>query len=55
MTGNVAKVFTTDEEWTRVLLSVRAALRPGTHLVFETRKPERRARVQAHSEPTRGV
>lgn len=43
MTGNVAQVFTTDEEWTRVLLSIRAALRPGTHLVFETRKPERRA------------
>ncbi|MEV4732154.1 class I SAM-dependent methyltransferase [Saccharopolyspora sp. NPDC049426] len=42
MTGNVAQVFRTDEEWTRVLLSVRAALRPGTHFVFETRKPERR-------------
>lgn len=43
MTGNVAQVFSTDEEWTRVLLSVRAALRPGTHFAFETRKPERRA------------
>ncbi|WP_406692164.1 class I SAM-dependent methyltransferase [Saccharopolyspora sp. ID03-671] len=43
MTGNVAQLFTTDEEWTRVLLSVRAALRPGTHLVFESRKPARRA------------
>ncbi|MFD2419472.1 class I SAM-dependent methyltransferase [Amycolatopsis pigmentata] len=43
MTGNVAQVFLTDEDWTRTLRAIRAALRPGGHLVFETRRPERRA------------
>ncbi len=43
MTGNVAQVFLTDDDWTRVLRGIHAALRPGGHLVFETRRPERRA------------
>ena len=43
MTGNVAQVFVTDHEWTATLAGVRAALRPGGHLVFETRDPSRRA------------
>jgi len=43
MTGNVAQVFLTDDEWTRALRGIRAALRPGGYLVFETRRPERRA------------
>ena len=43
MTGNVAQVFLTDDEWTRNLQGIRGALRPGGHLVFETRRPERRA------------
>jgi SAM-dependent methyltransferase len=43
MTGNVAQVFLVDDEWERVLLAVRAALRPGGFLAFETRRPERRA------------
>jgi SAM-dependent methyltransferase len=43
MTGNVAQVLLTDEEWTRTLRRVHAALRPGGHLVFETRRPEYRA------------
>ena len=43
MTGNVAQVFLGDEDWARVLRSVGAALRPGGYLVFETRRPERRA------------
>jgi SAM-dependent methyltransferase len=42
MTGNVAQVFLTEEDWTRTLQSIRAALRPGGYLVFETRRPERR-------------
>jgi SAM-dependent methyltransferase len=41
MTGNVAQVFVDDGEWNRTLRSVRAALRQGGHLVFETRRPER--------------
>lgn len=43
MTGNVAQVFLTDDEWIETLESVRSALRPGGHLVFETRRPAARA------------
>lgn len=43
MTGNVAQVFRTDEDWTGTLRAIAAALRPGGHFVFETRRPERRA------------
>lgn len=43
MTGNVAQVFLTDEDWTQALQGIHAALRPGGYLVFETRRPERRA------------
>jgi SAM-dependent methyltransferase len=43
MTGNVAQVFLTDEEWGTVLAAARAALRPGGRLIFETRDPARRA------------
>ena len=39
MTGNVAQVFVTDEEWAATLRGVHAALRPGGRLVFETRDP----------------
>jgi SAM-dependent methyltransferase len=43
MTGNVAQVFVTDQEWAAVLHAVRQALRPGGRLVFETRDPARKA------------
>lgn len=43
MTGNVAQVFLTDEEWDATLRCVHAALRPGGRLVFETRDPAREA------------
>jgi SAM-dependent methyltransferase len=43
MTGNVAQVFLSDQEWAQVLRAIRAALRPGGYLVFETRRPARRA------------
>jgi SAM-dependent methyltransferase len=43
MTANVAQVFVTDEEWAATLRGVRAALRPGGHLAFETRVPQRQA------------
>jgi SAM-dependent methyltransferase len=43
MTGNVAQVFVTDDAWAQVLRAIGAALRPGGYLVFETRRPERRA------------
>jgi SAM-dependent methyltransferase len=43
MTGNVAQVFLTDADWGQALAGIHAALRPGGYLVFETRRPERRA------------
>lgn len=43
MTGNVAQVFLTDDDWATTLLAIRAALRPTGDLVFETRDPPRRA------------
>jgi SAM-dependent methyltransferase len=43
MTGNVAQVFLTDQEWESVLHHSYAALRPGGRLVFETRDPARKA------------
>ena len=43
MTANVAQVFLTDSEWASVLHAGWNALRPGGHLVFETRNPDRQA------------
>jgi hypothetical protein len=43
MTGNVAQVLLTDDEWGATLRSVRAALAPGGRLIFETRNPDRQA------------
>lgn len=43
MTGNVAQVFLSDTEWTATLNGIHDALRPGGHLVFESRDPARRA------------
>ena len=43
MTANVAQVFTTDEGWRAMLAAAYAVLRPGGHLVFETRDPGREA------------
>src|SRR5699024_10017959 len=43
MTANVAQVFTTDAACEATLTGIRRALRPGGHLVFETRIPEVRA------------
>jgi SAM-dependent methyltransferase len=40
MTGNVAQVFVSDEDWARTLEAVRACLRPSGWFVFETRRPE---------------
>jgi SAM-dependent methyltransferase len=43
MTGNAAQVFLTDREWLATLHSIGTALKAHGHLVFETRRPERRA------------
>jgi len=41
MTGNVAQVFLTDEDWASTLRAARSALLPGAWLVFEVRDPAR--------------
>jgi SAM-dependent methyltransferase len=51
MTGNVAQVFLTDDDWARVLRGVHDVLRPGGHLVFETRRPEFRAWEEWAADP----
>lgn len=43
MTGNVAQVFLSDEDWLTTLRRARGALRPGGRLVFEVRDPHREA------------
>jgi ubiquinone/menaquinone biosynthesis C-methylase UbiE len=43
MTGNVAQVFLTGQEWAVALRSAHQALRPGGRLVFESRDPARAA------------
>ncbi|MFA4841018.1 MAG: class I SAM-dependent methyltransferase [Agrococcus sp.] len=55
MTANVAQVFLDDLEWHAVLVAARRALRPGGTLVFESRRPERRAWEQWTREATRQV
>ena len=42
MTGNVAQVFVSDQDWSATLSAVRAVLRPGGWFVFESRRPEAR-------------
>ncbi|MEJ8651812.1 class I SAM-dependent methyltransferase [Streptomyces sp. MS1.AVA.3] len=43
MTANVAQAIVDPQAWRRTLKGAREALRPGGHLVFETRDPSRRA------------
>ncbi|ACQ82194.1 Methyltransferase type 12 [Beutenbergia cavernae DSM 12333] len=55
MTGNVAQVFLTEEEWAATLAGVRAALRPGGRFVFETRDPAKEAWRRWTREATHAV
>ena len=50
MTGNVAQVFLEDDDWAETLRAVHGAVRPGGHLVFETRRPEREAWLEWNRE-----
>ncbi|MFI8166624.1 class I SAM-dependent methyltransferase [Streptomyces sp. NPDC085931] len=43
MTANVAQEIVDPDTWRQTLRGAREALRPGGHLVFETRDPARRA------------
>ncbi len=55
MTANVAQAITDPGEWRGTLRGARAALRPGGHLVFETRVPSRRAWQEWNREASYGV
>jgi hypothetical protein len=55
MTGNVAQVFLTESEWARALQGIGAALRSRGYLVFETRRPGRRAWEEWAGPVTRDV
>jgi SAM-dependent methyltransferase len=39
MTGNVAQAIVDESDWDATLAGIHGALRPGSHLVFETRDP----------------
>ena len=43
MTGNVAQIFLTEDEWLNTLHAIRQSLVDGGYLIFETRKPEAKA------------
>jgi SAM-dependent methyltransferase len=53
MTGNVAQVFVSDDDWYRTLAAVHDCLHPGGWFVFETRRPEVRDWERWDSAPTR--
>jgi SAM-dependent methyltransferase len=53
MTGNVAQVFVSDDDWRSTLAGVRDCLRPGGWFVFETRRPEVRDWERWDLAPTR--
>jgi ubiquinone/menaquinone biosynthesis C-methylase UbiE len=55
MTGNAAQVLLTDEDWTNTLTGIHAALRPGGHFVFETRRPERKAWEDWATDPDHAI
>lgn len=55
MTANVAQVFLTDDAWAQTLGAIRAALRPGGHLAFETRVPADRGWQRWTPERTRAT
>ncbi len=52
MTGNVAQVFLTDDGWEANLKSIRKALNPKGHLVFEVRDPARKAWLEWNRKTT---
>jgi SAM-dependent methyltransferase len=52
MTGNVAQVFITDDEWASTLGAVRKALRAGGRFAFESRDPTKKAWLEWNRENT---
>ncbi|MGW3345603.1 class I SAM-dependent methyltransferase [Nonomuraea rubra] len=52
ITGNAAQAIVEPDDWQATLAAVHAALRPGGHLVFETRDPARKAWLGWNREQT---
>jgi SAM-dependent methyltransferase len=52
MTGNVAQVFVSDQDWHQTIEAVHGSLRPGGWFAFETRRPEARAWEEWDLSPT---
>jgi len=52
MTGNVAQVFLTGQEWAATLRAFHQALRPGGRLVFESRDPAKKAWLEWNRDQT---
>jgi SAM-dependent methyltransferase len=52
MTGNVAQVFVSGQEWAAALRAARRCLRPGGRLVFESRDPAQKAWLTWNREQT---
>jgi len=52
MTGNVAQVFVTDQQWAATLQAVRDRLRPGGRFVFESRDPAKKAWLEWNRDQT---
>src|SRR6516165_7910603 len=52
MTGNVAQVFVTGQQWAATLEAVRDRLRPGGRLVFESRDPAKKAWLEWNRDQT---
>ncbi len=55
MTGNVAQVFLTDDDWSETLGALARCIHPGGHLVFETRNPARRDWEERTEAASRGT
>ncbi|RJQ74427.1 class I SAM-dependent methyltransferase [Pseudonocardiaceae bacterium YIM PH 21723] len=55
MTGNVAQAIADEHQWSRTLRGAATALRPGGHLVLETRVPAREAWREWNREATHAV
>ncbi|KAA0929729.1 class I SAM-dependent methyltransferase [Streptomyces apricus] len=55
MTANAAQQIVDDRDWKLTLRGAHATLRPGGHLVFETRDPARRAWEEWNREASYGV
>ena len=50
MTGNVAQAIVEESDWDATLRGIHDALRPGGHLVFETRDPAREGWREWHDD-----